>query len=230
MNKPQIKWIFFDVGGVLLIDSRTEALRVKYLLKVIKQWDEKVTLSQIRDVIPKASGMIGKQNDNILSLFIKNKKALHAASEQMKIFWKENVRYVENSNVDPEAKAVLRELSKTYKLGILANQPLSAKEELEKAGLNKFFEHFSVSAEHGLEKPDPKFFKAIFKASGANPKESIMIDDNIERGLLPAKKFGMTTIWYKNKNRKNRKDIPKSKIDHTVTSFHGLLKIFKSRA
>ena len=221
--KPEIKWIFFDVGGVLLVDTKTEGLRKKYLLEVLKSWDKKITLAQIEKIIPKASGMIGKQNDNILAQFITNKTALVAASEQMMIFWKEKVRYTENSFVNPEAKNVLKVLSKNYKLGILANQPMAAKDKLQKAGIDKYFEHFTVSAEHGLEKPDPKFFKAIFKASGANPKESVMIDDNIERGLLPAKTFGMTTVWY---NRRKRNNIPKDKIDYTIKSLNELLKLF----
>jgi HAD superfamily hydrolase (TIGR01509 family) len=224
--KKKIKWIFFDVGGVLLTDTKTEGLRKKYLLKVLKTWDSNITLAHIEKAIPKARGMIGKQNDNILGQFIKNKTALAAASEQMQIYWKEKVRYTENSSVNREAKDVLKVLSKNYKLGVLANQPVSAKDKLQKAGIDKYFEHFTVSAEHGLEKPDPKFFRAIFKASGAKPKESTMIDDNIERGLLPAKKFGMTTVWLKNQNRKSRKDIPADKIDFTTTSLKDLLKLF----
>ncbi len=221
--KQEIKWIFFDVGGVLLVDTKTELLRKKYLLETLRQWDRTITLNQIERMIPKASGMIGKQNDNILAQFIKNKTALAAASQQMMAFWKEKVRYTENSFVNKDAKRVLKELSKNYKLGILANQPLSAKDKLQKAGIDKYFEHFSVSAEHGLEKPDPKFFKAIFSASGANPKQSAMIDDNVERGLLPAKKFGMMTIWYK---LDSRKDAPKDQIDYTIKSLNELVKLF----
>ncbi len=227
--KNNIKWVFFDIGGVLLVDTKTESLRKQYLLEVLKSWDKNITLAQIEKVIPKASGMIGKQNDNILAQFINKKAALAAASEQMMSFWKEKVRYTENSFVNPEAKKVLRELSKRYKLGILANQPLSSKAKLQKAGIDKYFEHFSVSAEHGMEKPDPKFFQAILSASGANPKESVMIDDNIERGLLPAKKLGMITVWYKNENRTNRRDAPIDKIDYKIVNLKELLALFKNR-
>jgi HAD superfamily hydrolase (TIGR01509 family) len=223
MTKNIIKCIFFDIGGVLFDDSKAEQLRKKYLLEVLNLWDREITSANIEKVIPKASGIIGKLNDNILGEFIKNKPAFSAASEQMMRLWKDKVRYHQNSKVRPEAKSVLKVLSEKYMLGILANQALPTKERLIQAGVEKYFEHFTVSAEYDLEKPDPRFFKAIFRAAGANPKQSVIIDDNIERGLLPAKKLGMTTVWYK---RAERKDIPESQIDYTIKSLKDLLNIF----
>ena len=106
-------------------------------------------------------------------------------------------------------------------MGLLANQPVSVKEKLDKAGVLQYFKFQDVSENFNLRKPDPEFFKAIFKAAGADPKESAIIDDNIERGLIPAKKLGMTTVWFKLEDREAVNDI-----DFAVSNLNALLDIF----
>ena len=49
-----------------------------------------------------------------------------------------------------------------------------------------------------------------------------MIDDNIERGLMPAKKLGMKTIWF---DWGIRKDYP-DWIDYKIQKLEDLLQIF----
>ncbi len=105
-------------------------------------------------------------------------------------------------------------LSRSYKLGIIANQHHSIINKLEKAGLLNYFTLADVSEDYHFEKPDPRLFTAVFSATGAIPTRSIMIDDNIERGLAPAKKFGMTTVWYKLREYSK----PLSSVDYTITN------------
>ena len=136
-------------------------------------------------------------------------------------FIKDNWNNKKEPFIRPEAQKVVAKLSFKYNLGLLANQPVKTKEKLEQAQILQYFKFQDVSEDFNLRKPDPEFFKAIFKATGANPKESAIIDDNIERGLIPAKKLGMTTVWFKLEER----DLVKE-IDFIVINLEELLEIF----
>ena len=217
MNK--IKWIFFDIGGVLLDDSRAEALKRQVLWDIIKKYLPKVTLAKIENLFTRLSSEHGIISYNILKFLLTNSNDLEQAEETRRAKWPE-IGYYRHSTIRPEAKKVLTKLSKKYHLGVIANQNILAKEKLKEAGIYDLLHHQTVSDEHGLEKPDPKYFQAVFKETGANPNESVIVDDNIERALIPGKKLGMTTVWYK---LQERTDIPKNQVNFTITSLADLL-------
>ena len=127
------------------------------------------------------------------------------------------------TQIRPDAELVLQKLSQKYQLGIIANQQKEAIGLLENAGLEKYFYHFKVSDHHGVKKPDPRYFEAVLKETGADPKRSAMIDDNLVRGLMPAKKIGMKTVWFKRNDFQNNKD---RTADFTVNNLSELLNIF----
>ena len=79
----------------------------------------------------------------------------------------------------------------------MSNQSTKTAELLETFGLLRFFSHQKMSGHIGLEKPNPDFFKAILEDSGAKVEESVLVDDNWYRGLVPAKSFGMSTVLFR---------------------------------
>ena len=216
-----IDWIFFDVGGVLINDAQYEAQRIKLILEIVRQYNPKINRADVLQVRPQASAMLGGLTINMITLLLPNKVQQASAVEKIKTVGK-RPDHGGYTVVRPEAKAVVAKLSQKYRLGLLANQPLVTKEKLEKSGLLQYFTFQGVSEDFHLRKPDPEFFRAIFKATGADPKESAIIDDNIERGLIPAKALGMTTVWFTLEKR----GMPKDTIDFTVLDLNELLKIF----
>lgn len=215
-----INWIFFDVGGVLLNDDKYEEERIKLILEIVSEYTTNISSKDILKVRPKASAMFGGLTTNIIKLLLPNKIQQESAIEKAKIIIKQS-DYSGHSFIRPEAKSVVEILSKKYSLGLLANQPVVTKEKLEKSGILQHFKFQGVSEDFYLKKPDPEFFKAIFKATGADPEKSAIIDDNIERGLVSAKKLGMTTVWFKLETRDISNDI-----DFVTTSLSELLEIF----
>ena len=216
----QISWIFFDAGGVLLDETKHEERRIELISKLVKEYKPDIAETDILKVRPKASGMLGGLTTNMIKLLLPDKNQQELAIAKVKALGK-SADQCGYAFVRPEAKNVVEKLSKNYNLGLLANQPQAIKEKLEKAGLLQYFKFKNVSEDFNLRKPDPEFFKAIFKGTGADPNKSVIIDDNIERGLIPAKKLGMTTVWFKLEDRKVINDI-----DFTATSLNELLKIF----
>jgi HAD superfamily hydrolase (TIGR01549 family) len=65
-----------------------------------------------------------------------------------------------------EAEDVLRTLSGSYKIGVIANQSVSSTERLTKWGLMPYISTCLCSFELGLEKPDPAIFKLALDRAG----------------------------------------------------------------
>lgn len=215
-----IEWIFFDIGGVLIGDDYTENWRIENVLGISQKYIPELTRNDVYKALPLASAINDDLSKNLFTVLLKDPGLVREASEEIYKRYK-LVDYFKNSPIKDNAHLVIEELSKKYKLGIIANQNVVIKQKLQ--DLLQFFTYSGVSDDHGLIKPDPKYFEAVFQLTGANPKLSIMIDDNIERSLVPAKKFGMTTVWFKNYERD---DIPLNVVDYTITELKGLLKIF----
>lgn len=222
MNK--IEWIFFDVGGVLLDDSLYESLRLEILTKIIRIFDSSISRHNIIESIPKASAMPGILNDNILNLFLRDKQKLYMAKNLLASRKHDLREMASKSQLRPDAKSVLSSLHKTYKLGLIANQPQSTKELLNSFGVSKYLSHALVSDDHGFRKPDLRYFQAVLNECNVSAERSVLIDNNIERGLLPAKKLGMTTIWFNTVDKPNNEN---KSIDYQIKNLSDLLKIFR---
>lgn len=67
-------------------------------------------------------------------------------------------------------------------------------------GLEKYFSIFTPRETKFL-KPDQRAFLAVLEKFGFLPKETIMIGDEIEKDIAPAKKLGMEAILIDRKNK-----------------------------
>ena len=189
-----INWLFFDMGGVVLDDSRPEMLRQELALEIAQKYMPHITMAHVREAWMAASGTPGSMRIVALRELCKGLQNLEEVvseyQEQCKI------DYYGLSQVRPEAKNVLESLSQKYELGLMANQGARALELLEEEGVMKYFSHQKMSHHVGLEKPDPNFFLTILADTGARTNESVIIDDNWFRGLYPAKQIGMKTVLF----------------------------------
>lgn len=94
----------------------------------------------------------------------------------------------------PEAENVLRQLYRTYKLGIIANQNAGSELRLEQYGLRKYFEVIVASTEAGVKKPDPRIFTLALEKANCEPKKAAMIGDRLDNDIFPANVLGFTTV------------------------------------
>lgn len=227
-NNRRIEWIFFDVGGVLTDDVAVETWRINALTSVAQQYNPAVTRKKVEAAHQRASKILGPINRNVFTILIKDKKQ---AEQALKVYYsrhRKEVDYVGSSPLRPEVLAVVKKLAKNYSLGLIANQPKEMKEKLKRANLVKYFSHLGVSKEYGMSKPDAKLFLTILKETNADPLKSVFIDDNPERGLIPAKKLGFTTIWYKHSYWGQRPFLTTS-VDYTITNLNELFQILSSK-
>jgi FMN phosphatase YigB (HAD superfamily) len=66
---------------------------------------------------------------------------------------------------------------------------------LERVGIRHFFDHLWTSRELGATKPNPAFYRAILRELDLEPEACIMVGNDYEKDIAPAKAMGMWTIW-----------------------------------
>jgi len=104
-------------------------------------------------------------------------------------FFKENIVY----QLYDDAKEIT---GLSYQKAILTS---AAPFLFSNLGLEKYFEIFTPRETKFL-KPDPRAFLAVLEKLKIKPEETLMVGDELERDLIPAKKLGMETILIDRKN------------------------------
>jgi HAD superfamily hydrolase (TIGR01509 family) len=95
----------------------------------------------------------------------------------------------------PEAVSALRQLRGAgFRLGVLANQPASTRDELERAGVADLCDGVWLSALVGLAKPDPAFFRLALEAWRLEPRRIAYVGDRPDNDIAPAKALGLTAM------------------------------------
>ena len=174
MKLANIKWFFFDIGSTLVDESVAYRNRIE---RTIANTDISYDEFYQRMV------EISKHNQDAYN------RALEEYSLK-KAPWNSDDEFVY-----PEAENCLCELSKHYKIGIIANQNLGSEERLEKLGLLKYIDLVIASAEEGVAKPDLQIFQIALDRANCKPEEAVMVGDRIDNDIIPANKIGMTTVW-----------------------------------
>lgn len=99
---------------------------------------------------------------------------------------------------DPLMLMLAEELrQKGYKTGLLSNNTKVNGARLREEGLDKYFDVFLISAEIGIQKPDPEAFQLLIDKLDVLPEELIFIDDS-ESSLRLAENIGYHPILFKN--------------------------------
>lgn len=175
-NLKNCKWLFFDIGSTIVDESLCYDKRYEELVK---------------DTDISKDDFINK----VIEFSKQNKNACHAAANfyglQIPKWHKELERLY------PDAQSVLGELSKKYKLGIIANQSLGSQERLNHWGIGQYFDLVIASAEEGVSKPDLKIFNIALQKAECRAEDAVMIGDRLDNDIIPAKSLGMNTVWVK---------------------------------
>lgn len=189
-----IKWIFFDVGNVILNDDPLMAFFYHEIYKIIQANGNQVTLDQVlatreHFVVNARSGrpyadvalayltrdVWSRREPIIRDLLAKNWQTL--------------------CPLIPGIVPVIENLARKFNLGIIANQPREAGPVLDKLGLLKYFKVHGISQSVGLSKPDPKLYEWAMDEANCGQGEGIMIGDRIDNDIIPAKSVGLKTLW-----------------------------------
>ena len=187
-----IKIIAFDYAGVIkitkndLIGKITDYLKItkdewrkeyfllNHLINVENQPPEEVFLR----VVSKFSD-IPETLAHVQNLLAENEKS-----------WKLNIEIID----------LIKNLrSQKYHIALLSNNTIKLRQELKDDGIYNLFDTVIISAEVGLQKPDPKIFEYLFSQVNVKSNEVIFIDDS-KKSLSGSDEIGYYPILYKDMN------------------------------
>lgn len=196
----KITTIIFDFGDVLIEDRVDKFEKARGLFKLPKAKQKKY-FSILHQ---------SETNKKTTANFLKITKKLLAP----KFSLKQIENYVLNAEILPPYK-LLNKLKKYYRILILSNNQKNWPQKFaKKTKINLKGIPFINSAKVGMRKPDLKIYQYAIKKYKLKPKETVFIDDQ-KKNLIPAKKLGIRTIWYRQDIAKLKKDL--KKLDITIS-------------
>lgn len=77
---------------------------------------------------------------------------------------------------------------------------LAQDRKLEKSGLDRLFDGIFISERVGFEKPDPRFFEAVFRTIPYKKDECIIVGDSLTSDIQGGMNAGIRTVFYNPKN------------------------------
>lgn len=96
--------------------------------------------------------------------------------------------------VPPDVPEALSSLKGRYRMSVISNANGTVRDKLRRVGLLDFFETVLDSAEEGIEKPDPRIFRAAVDRTGARMDQSLYIGDMYHIDVAGARAAGMDVV------------------------------------
>jgi putative hydrolase of the HAD superfamily len=181
---PEIRALFWDVGGVLLSNAWDHNERTLAIERFHLDKDEFETLHK-QTVQPFEEGRIGV--DEYLQ---------HTVFQQPRTFSQDEFKqYMFSlSKPKPEILEIARQLRGNYFMGTINNESRELNQfRIESFGLAEMFDLFVSSCFVGLRKPDERIYRLALDLTQRKPEECCFIDDrpvNVEA----ARKVGLQKI------------------------------------
>lgn len=115
------------------------------------------------------------------------------------------------------AEELLSEMCRDYELYIVSNGTASVQDgRIAASGIGKYFKDIFISQRVGFNKPDKRFFDAVFeRLDGLARSEALIIGDSLSSDIKGGKNAGIATLWYNPHNGRADGDIQP---DYEVTS------------
>ena len=189
-----LKWIFFDIGNVILNDDPAMAVLYQEIYQAIREQGNEITFAQLL-MDREQSISSGRNGRHFVSVAMKYLGRDLWSKYELRIKDLLRQNWTKLSPLMPEILPVIRTLAEKYNLGIIANQPSNVSDVLEKHGILRYFKVHGISQTVGLNKPDPEFFRWALREANCAPEESLMIGDRIDNDIKPARSVGMKTLW-----------------------------------
>jgi HAD superfamily hydrolase (TIGR01509 family) len=184
--------ILFDVGYCLMDESRRLAHALAWLSRALSGSGLAVSEADLRAAYLAACR---QPEPGEPSLLVQTLRALRVPAEATVALRRAVPWDAVPLDAYPDAVAALRDLRAAgCRLGILANQPRSTQEALERAGIAPLCDGVWLSEAVGLVKPDPAFFRLALDAWALAPERVAYVGDRPDNDVAPARRLGLTAV------------------------------------
>jgi HAD superfamily hydrolase (TIGR01509 family) len=182
-----IEMVFFDIGGVMYDDSIyarswMRALRESGAAFADDEFDAEYAAAR--------AAQSGSFRRRLTARFLGTDGDLAEVEARAARHWA-----YPPSALYPDVVPCLEALHTRFRLGVIANQPSSVRQAMERDGLTPFFEVWGVSDDLGLQKPDPQLFTHVLSIAGLPPERTAMLGDRLDYDVRPAREAGMRAVW-----------------------------------
>jgi putative hydrolase of the HAD superfamily len=184
-----IKAIVFDYGGVIKINDSDLIADICEYLNINKE-DWLKEYFQINDLDSTQNVSFEDVFKMVTLKFNDEEEAQNHVLELMKSH--KGKYHLNNELID-----TIKEFrNKGYKTALLSNNSIELRQRLIDDGIIDIFDEVIISAEVGLQKPQPGIFDILFKKLELKPDEVVFVDDTL-RSLGGADSIGYIPILFK---------------------------------
>ncbi len=184
-----VRWVFLDVGGVLVDESRAADDRLRRLVIALRAAGRPVTRADVIRQFGRA------WRTGAARPFVEAASRLSGSGARGREIWKATPYPYHLDRMVAGAVPVVRALTRAgFKVGILANQSKACRGKLRRRGILRYVSCAIISAEVRMEKPDPRMFRLALRRAKCRPDEAVMVGDRIDNDIRPANRLGWRTI------------------------------------
>jgi len=184
----KIKWILFDVGGVIIRFTMQNPAGYEYKTRFFPQKDlEGFYFTKDYD-----NYMLGLlSHEQFIGRYLDKKKLDLSVAEFDEIFKKDVTQ-------TPGMEDLFKKLEKKYKIALATNEgKVLTKYKIEGSGLLPYLSKVIPSYLLREIKPSAEFFKKTLKILQAKPEECIFIDDT-QKNIDAAQSLGIKSFLFTN--------------------------------
>ena len=189
-----IRWVFLDMGNVVMNDDPTMAYLYRALDDALKSAGIDRPFAELMREREELIRTKGTGHWSILVERYLGRDGLHRLMLETADELRAN--YLTHHNLLPGMEAALAELASRYSLAVVANQMRQAEAALVSLDLRRHFQFLALSEALELYKPDPRLFRWALEQAGCDPAEAVMVGDRVDNDIAPAKGLGIRTIWF----------------------------------
>lgn len=210
MNRGEIRAVFFDVFGTLILYPEGKYSAAQFAGQAARL-DLSITADEFAAALDILKGYVKielQRNDELARMEREDRRAYWEwwYGELLRLVGvKQNieeyalgmfVEYIFDSGftLDPEAPILLESLRPYFTLGIISNAPVRLWEILNREGLSSPLDVVVISSEVGAEKPDREIFEIALKRVGLVASKAIYVGDSLVADILSAEKAGLVPI------------------------------------
>ncbi len=184
-----IRAVIFDFGGVLGRNYDPSARN---------RWIERlgITEQQLMHIVfdSEASALATIGKGTVRDIWESVGRELKLEKEVLAQFERD---FWEGDRLNTELADFLRSLRPRYKTAILSNAwPDARKIFTGRFGLKDAVDLIVISAEEGMAKPDPNFYRLVCDRLGVKPEEAVFVDD-FDVNVRAAREVGLKAVLFR---------------------------------
>ncbi len=194
-----IKAIIFDLGGVIIVQSKDITVQI-----ISEMFSMPVSEAFVLWEKRKKAIMSGKIGSKEFLEELKTQIGLRTSVSNLEKQW-EMLYAKKAAKLNTELLRVIEQLKKHYTVCLLTDTIDAHDSWNRKRGVYPVFDYVFVSYKQGVEKSDPRAYQLVLQKIKVKPEEAVFIDDREENVAL-AKTLGMESILY-NDNKRLLRDL-----------------------